>query len=82
MPRELDALPRGQIQKNLPPGFFQLLFDQLEFFVKTDAQRVFLRLSPELVELVLQFDDRLLEIELMFHAWEAYRFWESQSMCK
>ena len=23
---------------------------------------------PELVELVLQFDDRLLEIELMFHA--------------
>jgi hypothetical protein len=30
---------------------------------------MFFRVLAEFVELGLQFDDRLLEIELMFHAW-------------
>ena len=66
--RQLNALPRSEIQKNLPPGFLEFFFDQLEFLVKTDAQGMLLRLCPEFFELVLQFDDRFLEIELMFHA--------------
>ena len=68
MPGQLDALPGGEIQKNLPPGFLQFFFNELDFFFKTDAQRMFLRVLPEIVQLVLQFDDRFLEIELMFHA--------------
>ena len=68
MPGQLDALPGGEVQKNLPPGFFQLFFNKLDFFFKPDAKRMFLRVGPKIVQLVLQFDDRFLEIELMFHA--------------
>jgi hypothetical protein len=68
MARELDALPRRKIQKNLPSGFFQLAFDKLDFFLETDAERMFFGMLAEFVQLGLQFDDGLLEIELMFHA--------------
>ena len=70
MARELDALPGGQVQENLAAGFFQLFLDKLDFLFKTDAERVFFRVGPEFVQLVLQFGDRLFEIELMLHAWE------------
>jgi hypothetical protein len=30
---------------------------------------VLLRMSAQVVQFALQFDDRFLEIELMFHAW-------------
>jgi len=52
----------------MPPRFLQLAFDGLDFVLKTDAQRMLFRMLPELVQPGLQFDDRLLEIELMFHA--------------
>ena len=57
-----------RFRENLPPGFLQLLFDELDFLLETDAERMFFRVLAEFVQLVLQFDDRLLEIELMFHA--------------
>jgi hypothetical protein len=69
MSRELDALPRGEVQENLPPGFLQLAFDDLDFFLEADAERMFFRMLAEFVQLVLQFSDRLFEIKLMFHAW-------------
>ena len=70
MARELDALPGGEVQENLPAGFLQFFFDELDFLLEADAQRMFLRMRAEFIQLVLQFDDRLFEIELMFHALE------------
>ena len=71
MARELDALPGGEVQENLTPGFFQFFFDDLDFLLKTDAERMFFRMLAEFVQFGLQFDDWLLEIELMFHALES-----------
>jgi hypothetical protein len=68
MPRQLDALPRVEVEKNLPAGFLQFFFDELDFFLNADVQRMRFRMFAEFVQLVLQFDDRLLEIELVFHA--------------
>ena len=68
MPRKLDALPGVEVQENLPAGLLQFFFDELDFLLETDAQRMFFRVLSEFVELVLQFDDGLLEIKLMFHA--------------
>jgi len=67
---QLDALPRRQIQKNLPPGLFDFLFDDLDLFLKTNAQRMFLRVIAEFIQLVLQFRDGFFEVELVLHAWE------------
>ena len=67
MPGQLDPLPRGEVEENLPPGFLELGFDLLDLRVETDAQRVALPMFSEVRQIVLQFDDRLLEIELMFH---------------
>jgi hypothetical protein len=36
----------------------------------------------QIIQLALQFDDRLFEIELVFHAWERLAFFEFQSMQK
>ena len=68
MAGQLDALPGVEVGENLPPGFLQLLFDELDFLLEADAQRMLFRVFAEFVQLALQFDDRLLEIELMFHA--------------
>jgi hypothetical protein len=70
MARELDALPGGEIQKNLPPRLLDLLFDDLDFVLETDAKRMFLRVFAEAVQLVLQFNDGFFEVELMLHALE------------
>ena len=69
MARELHALPRSQVQKNLPARFLKFFLDELNFLLETDPQRMFLRMRPEIVQLVLQFGDRLFKIELMLHAW-------------
>ena len=68
MARKLDALPGVEVRENVPPGFLQFFFDELDFLLEADAERMFFRMLAEFVQLVLQFDDRLLEIELMFHA--------------
>jgi hypothetical protein len=74
MPRELHALPGGEVQENLPPGFLQFFFDELDFLLEADAERMFFRVLAQFVQLGLQFDDGLLEIKLMFHASEFNRF--------
>jgi hypothetical protein len=38
------------------------------------------RMGAQIVQFVLQFDDRLLEIELMFHAWNILTMFGRQSM--
>ena len=68
MPGQLDALPGVEVRENLPPGFLQFFLDELDFLLEADAQRMLFRVLAEVLQLVLQFDDRLLEIELMFHA--------------
>jgi hypothetical protein len=80
MPRKLDALPGREVQENLPPGFFQFFFDELDFLFKTDAQGMFFRMQTELVQLVLQLRDRLFEIKLMFHAWGSLMAFPPESM--
>jgi hypothetical protein len=43
---------------------------------------MFFRVLTQIIQFALQFDDRLFEIELMFHAWERLTFFEFQSMQK
>jgi hypothetical protein len=83
MARQLDALPGGEIQEDLPPGLLQFFFDELDFLLKADARANAFPGGPQVIQLGLQFDDRLLEIELMFHAWRdilafltAFRQWK------
>ena len=47
MPCQLHALPGGQIRENLAPGFFQLFFDELDFLLKADVQRMLFRVFVE-----------------------------------
>ena len=75
MARELDALPGVQVQKNLPARLFDFPFDDLDFLLEADAERMFLRMRPQFFELVLQFGDRLFKIELMLHAVDFNRLW-------
>ena len=68
MPGELDALPGGQIGEDLLPHLGNLLLPLADFVLKIDTERMRFRMLLEFLELVLQFDNRFLEIELMFHA--------------
>ena len=68
MPGQLHPLPRGEVQKDVAPRLLQLFLDDLDFLLETDAQRMLVRVLTEFIQLGLQFDDRLLEIKLMFHA--------------
>ena len=70
MARKLDALPGGEVGEDVPPGFRQFFLDELDFLLEADAERMLFRVSAQVIQFFLQFDDRLLEIELMFHAWE------------
>ena len=67
MTGQLHALPGRQIGKDLTACFFELFFNELDFLFKTDAQRMFFGVLTQIAQLILQFDDRFLEIELMFH---------------
>ena len=64
---ELDALPGGEIVKNLAPGLLDFLFNHLELFFHADAEGMFFRVLPEVIQLGLQFEDGLFKIELVFH---------------
>jgi hypothetical protein len=68
MPGQLHPLPRAQIGEYLTPGFLDLLFDQFAFLLKTDVQGVFFGMLLQVLQLGLQFEDRFLEIKLVFHA--------------
>jgi hypothetical protein len=70
MARQLHALPGIEVQENLPAGLLDFLLDDLDFLLEADAERMFLRMRPQVFQLVLQFGDRLFEIELMLHALE------------
>ena len=74
MARELDALPRREVQENLPARFLNLLLDGLDFLAEADAERMFLRMGAEVFELGLQFEDGLFEVEPVFHASGRIRF--------
>ena len=67
MTGDLDSVPGAQVGKDLASGFLDLLFDQGNLFLETDAQGMSFRVLSELLEFVLQFNDRLFEIEMMFH---------------
>ena len=67
-PGELNALPGAEVGVNLPPRLLEFDFDLLDFLLQADPHGVRLRVLAKLIQLALQFDDRLLEIELMFHA--------------
>ncbi len=61
MPRDLHALPGGQVIVNLAACFANLLLDRLNFGIKIDI--VLLGMTFEVLQLPLQFKDRLFEIE-------------------
>jgi len=80
MARELDTLPGSKIQENLPARFLNLLLDNLDFLLKADAKRMFLRMRAEVFELGLQFEDGLFEVEPVFHTWWRIRVCGRQSI--
>ena len=61
-------LPRGEVGVYLPPGFLDFSFYERDLFLEGNVDRMGFWMLSEFFELFLQFDDRLLEIELMFHA--------------
>ena len=67
MAGQLDALPRGQIGEDLFPSLGDLSLHSGDFLVEIDADRMGVPVFGQFFELALQFRDRLLEIELMFH---------------
>ena len=68
MAGKLNPLPRCEVQENLPARFLDLFLNDEGFLIKTDAERVFLRMGAEFIELVLQFNNWLFEVEPVFHA--------------
>ncbi len=68
MPGQLHPLPGGQIGKNLAPRFLDLFFDLPGFLLQTDAEGVGFGVFPQLLQLALQFHNRLLEIKVVFHS--------------
>jgi hypothetical protein len=65
MAGELDALPGGEVGEDLLFCFLELLFKLLDLFFKAHPQSC---LFAQLVEPGLDFKNRLLEIEQIFHA--------------
>ena len=71
MREELGILPHYSLESSVLKDFFaglrDLLFDQGGFLVEIDAEAVIFAMLNQLFQLVLQLQDRLLEIQLMFH---------------
>ena len=67
MPGDFNAVSGTEVGKNLALGFFELFFDQGNFFLDADSEGMSFRVFSEFFEFGLQFDNRLLEIEMMFH---------------
>ena len=63
----LDPIPRAEIGKDLAFRLFDLLFDESNFLFEADFQRMSFGMFLQLLELMLQFNNRLFEVELMFH---------------
>src|SRR5205085_12294107 len=67
MASDFDSVPGAEIGKNLALGFLEFFFNYSNFFFEADVQRVGFGMFFQLFELGLQFGNRLLEIELVFH---------------
>ena len=67
MPGDLNAIPGAQVQKDLALGFFDLLLNDRNFFLQSNAEGMLFGVLSQLLKLALQFCNRLLEVELMFH---------------
>src|ERR1700677_3982065 len=65
MTRQLNALPGSEVRENQLPRLFQLLLELFDFLLKADPQSF--RMFPQLIELGLNFKNRLLKIEQIFH---------------
>src|SRR5689334_24014795 len=68
MAGQLNPLPGRQVREDLFASFRDLPFDRRDLLVKIDAEAMILAMLVELFQLPLQFGNRLLEIELMFHS--------------
>ena len=68
MTRDFDAIPGAEIRKDLAAGFLDFLLNKRDFLIDADAKGMCLRMLLELIQLDLEFDYRLLEIEMMFHS--------------
>ena len=63
MAGELDALPWGEVRKDGLAGFLELGLHLGDLGLQADGRVLF-----EFIELALQFEDRLFEIQIMFHS--------------
>src|ERR1041384_301581 len=61
------SLPGSEVGINILTGILELLLHLLDFVLKTDPHGMLFRVLSEFIQLTLQFNDRLLKIELMFH---------------
>ena len=68
MASDFNPIPGAEICEDLATGFLDFLLDERDFLIDTDAKGMCLRMLPEFIQLGLEFDYRLLEIEMMFHS--------------
>src|SRR5436190_14408283 len=67
MAGNLNTVPGAKILKNLALCLREFFFDESNLFFKADVDGMGFRVLFQLLELGLQFSNRLLEVELMFH---------------
>jgi hypothetical protein len=67
VPGDLDLVLGAEVGEYLPLGFLELLFDHGDLFLDANAEGVRFRVFFQLVQLGLQFSNRLFEVEVMFH---------------
>jgi hypothetical protein len=64
---ELDPLPGSQVGEHLAPGLADLLLDPGDLFVEVHPDSVGFPVLDEFLEFALQFGDRFLEVQRLFH---------------
>ena len=67
MAGNLDAVPGAEIGEDLAFGFFELLLDSADFLLEADVKGMGFRVLFQLLKLALELQDRLFEVELVFH---------------
>ena len=70
MTRHLHPLPGGEVGVDVPAGLFELALHLHDFGFEVDAHAGGVPVLLQLLNLALDFKDRLLELKLMFHAVE------------
>ena len=67
MARQLNSLPGCEVAEDVPTCLLQFLLNQYDFLINAEIGKMTFRMFSQLDEFLLELDDRLLEVENMFH---------------